>query len=124
MAKKHVLLGERELEVMKALWKLGRGSVYDVQKTIKGRRAYTTIQTMLNHLERKGLLAHDVEDRAYVYYPKVSRSRTLRDHLADLVDRVFDGSVEGVLVGLGEVKGLSDDELRKLKRVIGEEDAP
>ena len=122
MAKKRLLLGERELEVMKALWKVDRGTVYDVQKTIKGRRAYTTVQTMLNHLERKGLVGHDVEGRTFVYYAKASRDKTLKDHLADLVERVFDGSVQSVLASLGEAEGLSDDELAELKRLMAKED--
>ena len=122
MAKKRLLLGERELEVMKALWKVGRGSVYDVQKTIKGRRAYTTVQTMLNYLERKGVVGHEVEGRTFVYYARASRDKTLNDHLADLVERVFDGSVQSVLTGLGEAEGLSDDELSELKRLMSKED--
>ena len=122
MAKNRVLLGERELEVMKALWKVERGTVYDVQKTIKGRRAYTTVHTMLNYLEGKGLVGHDVEGRTFVYYAKASRDKTLKDHLADLVERVFDGSVRSVLATLGEVEGLSDDELAKLNRLMSKED--
>jgi len=122
MASKRLLLGERELEVMKALWKVERGTVYDVQKTIKGRRAYTTVQTMLNYLERKGLVGHEVEGRTFVYYAKASRDRTLKDHLADLVERVFDGSVRSVLATLGEVEGLSDDELARLNRLMSKED--
>ena len=120
MTKKRVVLGERELEVMKALWKLERGTVYDVQKTIRGRRAYTTIQTMLNALEKKGLIGHDVAERTFIYYPKVSRARSLQDHLKDLVDRVFDGSVEAVLTSLGKVEGLSDEQLAELTRLIKE----
>jgi len=99
-----------------------RGTVYDVQKTIKGRRAYTTVQTMLNYLERKGLVGHEVEGRTFVYYAKASRDRTLKDHLADLVERVFDGSVRSVLATLGEVEGLSDDELARLNRLMSKED--
>ena len=120
MTTKRVVLGERELEVMKALWKLERGTVYEVQKTIRGRRAYTTIQTMLNALERKGLVGHDVEERTFIYYPEVSRARSLQDHLRDLVDRVFDGSVEAVLTSLGKVEGLSDEQLAELRRLIKE----
>ena len=122
MTRKRVVLGERELEVMKALWRVERGTVYDVQKTIKGRRAYTTVQTMLNYLERKGLVGHDVEGRTFVYYAKASRDKTLKDHLADLVERVFDGSVRSVLATLGEVEGLSDDELAELNRLMSKED--
>jgi len=120
MTRKRVVLGERELEVMKALWKLERGTVYEVQKTIRGRRAYSTIQTMLNALERKGLVGHDVEERTFIYYPEVSRARSLQDHLRDLVDRVFDGSVEAVLTSLGKVEGLSDEQLAELRRLIKE----
>ena len=122
MAKKRILLGERELELMKALWKLGRGTVYDVQKAIRGKRAYTTVQTMLNSLERKGLIRHDTEDRTFIYYPKVERSKALQDHLEDLVERVFDGSVVGVLMSLGKAEGMSDEEVEKLRQLIDKED--
>ena len=122
MAKKRILLGERELELMKALWKLGRGTVYDVQKAIRAKRAYTTVQTMLNGLERKGLVRHDTEERTFIYYPRVERSKALQDHLEDLVERVFDGSVAGVLMGLGKAEGLSDEEIERLRQLIDKED--
>jgi BlaI family transcriptional regulator, penicillinase repressor len=44
-----------ELRIMEALWTAGQCSVREIQETFpeSGRPAYTTVQTMVNRLERK-----------------------------------------------------------------------
>ena len=57
-----------ELEIMNVLWETGPANVQTVQGRIEGRElAYTTVQTMLNILHRKGRVKRQLKDRAYVY---------------------------------------------------------
>ncbi len=105
-----------ELKVMQAVWRRGSGTVAAVQEELDSELAYTTVQTMLNILERKGKLTRALEGRAYVYTAKVSEAKALGQAVRDLVDRMFGGSSEELVMSLirsGEVDAKKIAELTK-----------
>ena len=66
-----------ELEIMTVLWETGPANVQSVQARLTARNlAYTTVQTMLNVLERKGKVKRRLKDRAYFYQPIVPAVKT------------------------------------------------
>jgi predicted transcriptional regulator len=66
-----------ELEIMNVLWVTGPANVQTVRQRLGRRRdlAYTTVQTMLNLLHRKGKVMRELQDRTYHYRPAVTRRR-------------------------------------------------
>ena len=64
-----------ELEIMNVLWETGAANVQTVQRQLDRDLAYTTVQTMLNILHRKGKVKRSLKDRAYFYRPAVSRTQ-------------------------------------------------
>ena len=107
-----------ELEIMKVLWESGPASVQTVQQRLEGSRAYTTVQTMLNVLHRKGKVTRVLEEKAYVYRPAVSRSQAIGNALGDLVDRMFGGSAESLVMSLVETKHLTPEKLARLQKLV------
>lgn len=89
-----------ELRIMQVIWKRGSSTVSEVQAELKPPLAYTTVQTMLNILERKGKLRRQLDGRAYVYSAKISESRVLGQGLRDLIERMFGGSSEALVMSL------------------------
>ena len=116
MPTKKLMLHKRELQIMKILWEKGQATVRDVYETLlaKERVAYTTVSTMLNSLEEKGFLRHDVDGRTYVYKPLVAKDEVSQGMLQDLLERLFDGSTEMLLNTLVKVKNLNKDDLEQL----------
>jgi BlaI family penicillinase repressor len=112
------LLGERELDLMQALWRAGSGTVAEVQARIP-ELAYTTVQTMLNRLQAKGYLRRDREGRAYRYRPLVKRPAAQQGAVRRVLRRFFDGSSEALAVHLVE-SGMETEELDRLGRLIRE----
>ena len=110
-----------ELEIMKVLWESGPAGVQTVQQRLEGARAYTTVQTMLNVLHRKGKVTRVLEDKAYVYRPAISRSQAIGNALGDLVDRMFGGSAENLVMSLVETKRLTPAKLAKLQKLLEKE---
>ena len=110
-----------ELEIMKVLWESGPASVQTVQQHLEGSRAYTTVQTMLNVLHRKGKVTRVLEEKAYLYRPAVSRSQAIGSALGDLVDRMFGGSAESLVMSLVETKRLTPAKLAKLQKLLEKE---
>jgi predicted transcriptional regulator len=118
------MVTDRELEIMKVLWVRERASVREVQEDLNraaGPVAYSTVQTLLNIMEeKKGLVRHIVEGRTFVYIPKKSSERTIRELTKRFVDRVFDGALDRVMVALLGSKSPTPEELDRLRAMIDE----
>src|ERR687888_2716223 len=93
-----------ELEIMHVLWETGPANVQTVQQHLERDLAYTTVQTMLNILHRKGKVKRTLRDRAYFYKPAVSRRQVISQHVGDIVERLFGGSAESLVMSLIETK--------------------
>lgn len=116
------MVTDRELEILKVLWNRGKASVREVQEDLvqsSGPVAYSTVQTLLNIMEdKKGLVRHTIEGRTFVYTPKKSPERTIRELTRRFVDRVFDGALDRVMVALLDTKAPSANELARLRAMI------
>jgi BlaI family penicillinase repressor len=106
----------RELDVLKALWALGRGSVREVHERMcpDGELAFNTIQTLLRIMEDKGLIRHRAKGRTFIYEPIYNRDRVT----ARILHRVFDGALDQAVLSLLQAKDASEAELRDLERMI------
>ena len=82
--------------------------------------AYTAVQTMLNILQRKGRVKRRLVGKAYEYRAVLSRDRAIREALGDMLDRMFGGSVEALLMTLVKSRQLDADKLKKLQQLIEE----
>jgi BlaI family transcriptional regulator, penicillinase repressor len=103
-----------ELEIMQVLWEVGPSTVSEVQPRLKAELAYTTVQTMLNVLLRKGKVARAQEGRAFRYRPAVSRERATGSALSDLVRRMFGGSSEALLMAMVDTRQITAEELTRV----------
>jgi BlaI family penicillinase repressor len=108
----------RELEILKVLWEHGPASVRAVADRLEVDKdlAYNTVQTLLRIMEAKGLVAHKVQGRTFVYSPCFSRD----DSAARFLDRVFDGAVEELVQSLLRRERLSPQELQRLQTMIAQ----
>jgi BlaI family penicillinase repressor len=109
-----------ELEIMKVLWEVGPAAVQSVQERLAPERklAYNTVQTMLNVLHRKGKVRRELQGRAYVYEPVVSRAQAAGQAVGDLVSRMFGGSAESLVLSLVEARHLTPEKLAELSALV------
>ena len=115
-----------ELQLMQVLWEQGPKTVQEVQQALgsKKKLAYTTVQTMLNLLYRKKKVKRVLQNRAYVYHPIVSHEEAARHAVDDMVDRMFGGSPENLVMSMVESERLSPNDLRQLQRLIDDKAKP
>src|SRR5215470_13991617 len=109
-----------ELEIMKILWETGQVTVQAVQERLPGQLAYTTVQTMLNVLHRKGKVRRALKGRAYAYEPSVSREKALGAALRDVINRLFGGSAESLVMSLVASRHLTPGKLAELHRLVSQ----
>lgn len=108
-----------ELQIMQVLWESGASTVQTVQQKLPGEAlAYTTVQTMLNILQKKGKVKRKLVGKAYEYRPVLSRERALREAAGDLIERVFGGSVDALLMSLVKNRQLDKVTLAKMEKLI------
>lgn len=118
------MVTDRELEILKVLWVRGKASVREVQEDLSkgaGPVAYSTVQTLLNIMEdKKALVRHVVEGRTFIYIPKKSSDRTIRELTLRFLDRVFDGALDRMMVALLDTKPPSPAEFDRLRAMLDE----
>ena len=115
---------EAELEILRVLWEQGACTVRDVHEVLHRRdgTGYTTALKQLQIMFDKGLVERDESQRAHVYRAAVSKERTQKKFLSDMLQRVFDGSPSRlVLQALGDHKA-SREELREIRALLNQLD--
>jgi predicted transcriptional regulator len=113
-------LAKSELEIARIVWKLGSATVREVLGQLPKDRNldFKTVQTYLRRLESKGYFKTKKEGRSKVYIPKVRADRVIREVVDDFMNRLFDGEAIPLLQHLINDRGLSDDEIRKLREML------
>ncbi len=113
-----------ELLIMQVLWREGPSNVLRVQKNLppSSDLAYTTVQTMLNVLQRKGRVRRTLKGRAYEYRPVVSEEKVLRQAVRDLVERMFGGSSEELVMSLIKSRQVDPARIADLSRIAASEE--
>jgi predicted transcriptional regulator len=110
---------------MQVLWADGPSPVQAVQSRLGEDLAYTTVQTMLNVLQRKGRVSRILVGRAYEYRALQNRDSAQGNAIHDLLNRMFDGSVEGMVMNMVQTKQIDAKKLSEIARRVAEvEGAP
>jgi len=117
-------LTERELEIMHVFWNCGESTVQDVRDALAagGReRAYTTVATLVRILHDKEFIEQTNDQRPFRFRPVRSYEKVSGSLLRDVVDRVFRGSREQLLVRLVREKRLTAKERATLEQLLKEQ---
>lgn len=116
----NVSFTERELDVMAVLWARGPSTVSEVREVLADDLAYTTVLTVLRTLEAKGHVGHQTQGKAHRYVPLVARDAAGKSALGRIVEKIFGGSRELLLAHLVDARGVDDEELRRLRKVLND----
>jgi predicted transcriptional regulator len=117
-------LTERELEVMHVFWASGEQTATDAREALAaaGRDlAYTTVATLIRILTEKEYLGQVNDDRPFRYRPLRTYEEVSGKLLGEVVDRVFRGSREQLMVRLFGQRKLTGKERALLKEILGEQ---
>ena len=119
-------LTERELEVMHVFWQ-GRPdqawTIAEARDALQesGRDlAYTTVATLVRILTEKGFLEQTNAERPFAYRSLRSFDDVSQSLLGDLIEKVFGGSREKLLLRLVDQKKLSKRERTLLESILRE----
>jgi BlaI family penicillinase repressor len=113
-------MSEAQREIMEFVWERGEAGVGQIWRAIAARRPVVrnTVLTLITRLAEKGWLVARREGNAFRYTPAFPKQRAQADEIRRLVDTVFNGSAEGLVMTLLEEGGLTPQETKRIRAMI------
>jgi len=113
---------DRELAILGVLWERGPSTVREVHEALDrdGQTGYTTTLKLMQIMVEKGLLVRDDDGRRHVYRPALSEEKTQKQLVRNLLDRVFAGSAEKLVMRALSARKVSPDELKRIREMLDE----
>ncbi len=122
---KAIKLTRFEMEIMEAVWKVGSGSVREIQEALapENRPAYTTVQTIIYRLEEKGAVCRVKKiGNAHIFEAVMTRQSAKQKIVNDLLD-LFGGSARPLMAHLAEAGKLRLEDIREMEAMLTELDS-
>ena len=115
-------VGAVQHKIMRVLWGEGEATARHITDVLCEEKeiAHSTVQTLLRKLEVKGVVKHERRDRTFVFRATVPELEVSRSAVEDLLGRVFQGSVAGLVAQLLETEDVPREELRRLREMVDE----
>ncbi|HEY0982655.1 BlaI/MecI/CopY family transcriptional regulator [Schlesneria sp.] len=113
---------ELELQVLGLLWEHGPQSVRELLPLFPDgkERAYTTVLTVLQGMERKNLVSHRREGLTYIYSALVSREQVVQPVLKTMLKNLFSGNPAKAVQALMDASDVSAEDLKQIRKVINQ----
>jgi predicted transcriptional regulator len=123
MSRRHSL-GDLQLAIIRVLWERGEAPVAEVHAVLQEERglAPTTIATMLLKMEKKGVVAHRLDGRRFIYRPTITEEQVRRGMVDELTERLFGGDTGALVAHLLSAGNASETELEEIRDKIAKHD--
>ncbi len=120
MVQKQVKPTDAELDVLRALWEHGPGTVKEIHQRLPGEphRGYTTVLKLLQIMADKGLVKRDESQRAHVYRVDVSLEQAQTKMLAHLMNKAFNNSMSSLVMRALSTRPASKEELSEIRKLL------
>ena len=111
---------EREMEILNILWQRGPSTVRQVNEVMNARQetGYTTTLKLMQIMVTKGLLSRDDSQFKHLFEAAVSEESTQKQLVGNLLDRVFSGSTEKLVMRALSAKKVSKKDLGRIRELI------
>jgi predicted transcriptional regulator len=119
-----VRISEAESVIMEALWQQSPLSAEEIVSRVAREQEWSeaTVRTLINRLLKKKAVSARKDGRKYLYRPAMKRADWVQEESQSLLDRLFDGKLAPLVTHFSQRRKLSPDDIRELKRLIGEID--
>ena len=120
MTKPPPRLGRVQLQIMQVLWKLDFATAREITEELNKKEpiAHSTVQTLLRKMEMKGAITHELQERTFVFKALFQQTSVKETALHDLLERVFGGSVYGLVSQLLRHEPIPPEEMTRLRGLI------
>jgi predicted transcriptional regulator len=112
---------EAELAVLQVLWERGEATRRDIADVLYPGGSpshYTTVQKLLERLERKGYVRRTGAEAVRTFVAVVSRDELISRRLLDVAEKLGGGSLAPLLMNLVKTRPLTAKELDELRDLV------
>lgn len=122
--KDHVVykISDAEWLVMKVIWQESPLTASSVIERLQPQTDWSpkTIQTLISRLVKKRALGANKDAGLNEYYPLVSKEECMHEETKSFLQKVYDGSLHGLIANFVNSESLSPQEIQELKRLLNE----
>ena len=113
-------ISDSEWEVMKVIWSKNEVTSNEIIEELKEKKIWknTTIKSLINRLLKKEAIGFKKDGKEYIYYPLVSEKVCIREESKSFLQKVFNGSINEMILNLVNNKELSESEIKELKEIL------
>jgi predicted transcriptional regulator len=116
-------MSDAEREVLVALWEEGPKTVREMHALLEGQGQQwtrSTVITLLQRLERKGYVASDRDQPAFVFRAAVTREDVMHQRMAELADELAEGEAVPLLLAFAQRHKFTAAEIARFQQIIDE----
>jgi BlaI family transcriptional regulator, penicillinase repressor len=115
-------ISDAEWRLMRILWRRRAATAADVIEELLPETGWShrTVRTLLGRLVEKGAIVFEQEGNRYVYRPKVTQSRCVRQETRSFVEKVFGGDATELLIHFVQNEAITPQQVDELKRLLDE----
>lgn len=109
-----------EMQILSVLWEKGDSTVRQVLESMPDgkKRAYTSILSVMQVMEKKGLLKHTTRGTAHVYSPAVNKKKIIRPFMHKILNEVFGGKPSVMMQALLKETAISNSEMEQIQKLL------
>lgn len=113
---------DRELAILGVLWQRGPSTVREVHESLNAdsETGYTTTLKLMQIMAEKGLLSRETTGRQHIYRPAVSQEKTQKQVVGEMLEKVFAGSAEKLVMRALSARKVSPEELKRIREMLDE----
>lgn len=109
-----------EMQILSVLWEKGDSTVREVLEAMPDgkKRAYTSILSVMQVMEKKGLLRHTIRGTAHVYSPAVNKKKIIQPFMRKILNEVFGGKPSVMMQALLTETSISNNEMAQIQKIL------
>ena len=113
-------LSNGEWILMKLLWADAPKTITQLTSMVKDETGWDkhTVIPMLTRMEKKGVVRHESNGRAKLFFPVLQKEDAIRQETTHFLNKVFDGEIGVMLNSMVDNHRLSDKELEELTAIL------
>jgi len=123
---KTVKPSDLEMQILSVLWNRGDSTAREVLEAMPDgkKRAYTSILSVMQVMEKKGLLKHTNRGVAHVYRPAVNKRKIIQPFMRKVLNEIFGGKPSAMMQALLTETAVSDSELAQIHKLLQDVKTP
>ena len=111
-----------EMQILSVLWDNGDSTAREVMEAMPDgkKRAYTSVLSVMQVMEKKGLLKHNNRGTSHVYSPAVDRKKIIQPFMRKVLNEVFGGKPSAMMQALVTETSINNNEMKQIQKIIKE----